>query len=38
VLVQAPSREIRDMIVDSGMEAGVQDAFDLMEEVAVSLS
>jgi uncharacterized protein YndB with AHSA1/START domain len=38
VLVQAPSREIRDMIVDSGMEAGMQDAFDLMEEVAVSLS
>jgi uncharacterized protein YndB with AHSA1/START domain len=37
VLVQAPSREIRDVIVDSGMEAGMQDAFDLMEEVAVSL-
>ena len=37
VLVQAPSREIRDMIVDSGMEAGMQDAMDLMERVAVSL-
>ena len=36
VLVQAPSREIRDMIVDSGMEAGMQDAMDLLEEVAVS--
>ena len=37
VLVQAPSQEIRDMIVDSGMEAGMQDAMDLLEEVAVSL-
>ena len=37
VLVQAPSKEIRDMIVDSGMEAGMQDAMDLLEEVAVSL-
>ena len=30
-------REVRDMIVDSGMEAGMQDAMDLLEEVAVSL-
>jgi len=37
VLVQAPSRESRDAIVDSGMEAGLQDALDLLEEVAVSL-
>ena len=37
VLVQAPSREIRDMIVGSGMEACMQDAMDLLEEVAVSL-
>jgi uncharacterized protein YndB with AHSA1/START domain len=36
-LVQAPSKEIRDAIIDSGMEAGMQDAFDLLEEVAVSL-
>jgi uncharacterized protein YndB with AHSA1/START domain len=36
-LVQAPTKEIRDAIVDSGMEAGMQDAFDLLEEVAVSL-
>jgi uncharacterized protein YndB with AHSA1/START domain len=36
-LVQAPSTEIRDAIIDSGMEAGMQDAFDLLEEVAVSL-
>jgi len=37
VLVQAPSKEIRDMIVDSGMEAGMQDAMDLLEQVARSL-
>ena len=36
-LVQAPSRDIRDAIIDSGMEAGMQDAMDLLEEVAVSL-
>jgi len=36
-LVQAPSKEIRDAIIESGMEAGMQDAFDLLEEVAVSL-
>ncbi len=37
VLVQAPSKEIRDAIVDSGMEAGMQDAMDLLEQVAISL-
>jgi uncharacterized protein YndB with AHSA1/START domain len=37
VLVQAPSREIRDAIIDSGMEAGMQDAYDNLEQVAVSL-
>jgi uncharacterized protein YndB with AHSA1/START domain len=37
ILVQAPSRVTRDAIVDSGMEAGLQDALDLLEEVAVSL-
>ena len=37
VLVQAPSKEIRDAIIDSGMEAGMQDAMDLLEQVAVSL-
>jgi uncharacterized protein YndB with AHSA1/START domain len=37
ILVQAPSKEIRDAIVESGMEAGMQDALDLLEEVAVSL-
>ncbi|MEX0816533.1 MAG: SRPBCC family protein [Gaiellales bacterium] len=37
ILVDAPSKEIRDAIIDSGMEAGMQDAMDLLEEVAVSL-
>ena len=37
VLVQAPSKATRDAIVDSGMEAGMQDAMDLLEEVAISL-
>jgi uncharacterized protein YndB with AHSA1/START domain len=37
ILVQAASKEARDAQIDSGMEAGMQDAFDLLEEVAVSL-
>ena len=37
ILVQAPSKEIRDAIIESGMEAGLQDAYDLLEEVARSL-
>ena len=37
ILVEAPSKEVRDAIIDSGMEAGMQDALDLLEEVAVSL-
>jgi uncharacterized protein YndB with AHSA1/START domain len=36
LLVQAPSKEIRDAIIDSGMEDGLQDALDLLEQVAVS--
>jgi len=36
-LVQAPTREVHDAIIASGMEAGLQDALDLLEEVAVSL-
>ena len=37
ILVQAPSKEIRDAIIDSGMEAGMQDAMDLLELGAISL-
>jgi uncharacterized protein YndB with AHSA1/START domain len=37
ILVQAPSKEVRDAIIDSGMEDGLQDALDLLEQAAVSL-
>jgi uncharacterized protein YndB with AHSA1/START domain len=37
ILVQATSKVSRDAIIDSGMEAGLQDALDLLEEVAVSV-
>ena len=37
ILVEAPNKVTRDAIIDSGMEAGLQDALDLLEEVAVSL-
>ena len=37
ILVQATSKVSRDAIIDSGMEAGLQDALDLLEEVAISL-
>ena len=37
LLVQCSSKELRDTIVDSGMEAGMQEGMDLLEEVAVSL-
>ena len=37
LLVEAPRKEIRDAVVPSGMEDGLQDALDLLEEVAVSL-
>jgi uncharacterized protein YndB with AHSA1/START domain len=37
ILVEAPSREIRDAIIASGMEDGLQDALDLLEQVAISL-
>jgi len=37
VLVEHPTKEGRDAHIESGMEAGMQDAMDLLEEVAVSL-
>ena len=37
ILVQAANEVSRDAIIDSGMEAGMQDAMDLLEEVALSL-
>ncbi|HTO26485.1 MAG TPA: SRPBCC family protein [Gaiellaceae bacterium] len=38
LLIEAPNRVSRDAIVDSGMEDGLQDALDLLEQVALSLS
>jgi len=37
ILVQAPSKVARDAIIESGMELGLQDALDLLEQVALSL-
>jgi uncharacterized protein YndB with AHSA1/START domain len=37
LLIQATSKISRDAIIDSGMEAGLQDALDLLEETANSL-
>jgi uncharacterized protein YndB with AHSA1/START domain len=37
ILVQTTSRVARDAIIESGMEDGLQDALDLLEQVAVSL-
>ncbi|HET7829918.1 MAG TPA: SRPBCC family protein [Candidatus Limnocylindrales bacterium] len=38
VVIHCPKPEIRDAILASGMEAGMQDAYDLLEEVAASLA
>ena len=37
VLVEHPTKEGRDAHINSGMEAGMQDAMDLLEQVAISL-
>jgi uncharacterized protein YndB with AHSA1/START domain len=37
ILVEAPSKDVRDAIIESGMEAGMQDALDLLEETALAL-
>jgi uncharacterized protein YndB with AHSA1/START domain len=37
ILVQHASKEHRDAHIESGMEAGLQDALDLLEQVAISL-
>jgi uncharacterized protein YndB with AHSA1/START domain len=36
ILVQAKNRISRDAIIESGMEAGLEDALELLEQVAVS--
>jgi uncharacterized protein YndB with AHSA1/START domain len=37
MLIQCPSPEVRGAIIASGMEEGLQDALDLLEEVAQEL-
>ena len=38
MLTRVDSKEVRDAIIDSGMEGGMQEGMDLLEEVAVSLA
>src|SRR3954453_7258110 len=38
MLTEVSSKELRDMIVDSGMEAGMQEGMDALEQLAVSLA
>jgi uncharacterized protein YndB with AHSA1/START domain len=37
LLTRTTSRELRDMIIGSGMETGMQESMDALEQVAVSL-
>ena len=37
LLVQTTSKELRDAIIESGMEAGMQEGMDLLEQVAIEL-
>ncbi|HSF14635.1 MAG TPA: SRPBCC family protein [Vicinamibacteria bacterium] len=37
ILMQHQNQQYRDAHINSGMEAGMQDAMDLLEEVAISL-
>ena len=38
VLVQCPSKDVRDMIIGSGMEGGMQESMEELERVAISLA
>jgi uncharacterized protein YndB with AHSA1/START domain len=37
MLTRVDSRQIRDMIIDSGMETGAQEGLDILEEIAIEL-
>ena len=37
-VTELPTQEARDAILATGMEAGMQDAYDLLEETAISLA
>jgi len=38
LVTRAPSTEVRDAIVASGMEVGMQESYDLLEEIAAGLT
>jgi uncharacterized protein YndB with AHSA1/START domain len=38
ILVQHASKEHRDAHINSGMESGLQEAMDLLEQLAISLA
>jgi uncharacterized protein YndB with AHSA1/START domain len=38
MLTQCPSKELRDIIIESGMEGGMQEGMDLLEQVAIELA
>jgi uncharacterized protein YndB with AHSA1/START domain len=38
LMMRVASKEVRDMIIGTGMEAGMQEGMDLLEQVAVSLA
>jgi uncharacterized protein YndB with AHSA1/START domain len=38
IVMRVESREVRDMIIDSGMEGGLQEGMDLLERVARELA
>jgi uncharacterized protein YndB with AHSA1/START domain len=38
ILTQTKTKALRDAIIDSGMEGGMQESMDALEDVAVSLS
>ena len=38
LLIQTPSKDARDAMLETGMEDGLQDALDLLEETASSLA
>jgi uncharacterized protein YndB with AHSA1/START domain len=37
LLMQLASKEARDAVLNSGMEAGMQESWDLLDRVAISL-
>jgi uncharacterized protein YndB with AHSA1/START domain len=37
LLTQCPTKELRDTIIESGMEVGMQEQIDALEQIAISL-